>query len=150
MHVEDARTTGTERNKQTVVRLYEECLNQDKSETIAELVAADYTGDRGEKGPSGFESAIRGLRAGVPDIRFTLEELVAEGDRVVVRFRWSGQHTGPLAGFAPTGKHVTTTGMAIYRLRDGQVTGASLLTDRLAVLQQIGAVPALPAPPPPR
>lgn len=131
----------TDRNKETVRRIYEDCINPGRWELIPELVDASYVGPTGERGPEGFQKTVAGVRNGVPDIRFTIHELIAEGDRVAVRWMWAGTHTGTLLGYAPSGKSVTNTGIAIYTLRDGKIVAASLITDRLGFLQQIGVVP---------
>jgi predicted ester cyclase len=130
-----------ETNKHVIRSLYEECINTGALERLDELVATDYVGPQGEKGPEGFRNNLRGLRAGVPDIRFTLDELLADGDGVAVRWAWRGTHTGTLLGFAPSQKPVTNVGIAVYHLKQGKIVRASLLTDRLGFLQQIGLVP---------
>jgi len=144
-------TDSTESNKHAIRSLYEECINTGAFERLNALVAPDYVGPQGERGPEGFASTIRGLRAGIPDIRFTLDELLAEGDGVAVRWTWRGTHSGTLRGFSPSGKLVSNAGIALYHLKNGQVTRAALQTDRLGLLQQMGALPQeLGAPPPPR
>ena len=141
-HTADETLGTAARNKQTVRRLYEAYINGARRELLPELVGADYAGPQGERGPDGFAAAIGALRGALPDIRFTLEELVAEGDRVAVRWTWTGTHTGPLRGIPASHRRVTDAGIAIYTLRDGRVVSAALQTDRLGVLQQIGALPA--------
>jgi predicted ester cyclase len=130
-----------ERNAQTVKRLYEEAINQRKHELYPALVAAEYVGPRGERGPAGFADTLHHLIAGIPNIRFEIQELVAEGDRVAVRWRWAGRHTGSLFGVPASGRDLHNDGIAIYHLRDAKVVAASLQTDRLGVLQQVGLVP---------
>ncbi|HEX6272872.1 MAG TPA: ester cyclase [Polyangiaceae bacterium] len=141
-----------DRNKTLVRSLYEDCINTGRLERLGEYVADEYVGVRGERGPSGFAGVIAALRRGIPDIRFTLEDLVAEGDRVAVRWTWRGTHQGPFAGFSPTGKTLENRAIAIYRIEDGKVVRAWLESDRLGFLQQMGAVdPSLgagPAAPP--
>ena len=132
MHTENARL---------IVSLYEECINTGALERLDQLVAPDYVGPQGERGPDGFRQTIRGLRAGIPDIRFTLDELLAEGDAVAVRWTWRGTHSGPLRGFAPSHQPVSSTGISIYHLKQGQIASAAVQTDRLGVLQQIGVLP---------
>lgn len=134
-----------ESNKQVIRRLYEECINTGELERLDALVSPDYIGPQGEQGPDGFRDTIRSLQAGVPDIRFTIDELLAEGDGVAVRWTWRGTHTGTLRGLAPSQKHVENPGVAIYRLKQGQIVRAALQTDRLGLLQQIGLVPQDPA-----
>ena len=139
-----------DRNKQVVRRLYEDCINRGKPELLAELVSDEFVGEKGGRGPSGFASTIEELRAGFPDIRFSLQDLVAEGDRVAIRWTWEATHTGTFRAWAPSGKRVTNSGIAIYGLEQGRIVRVSLETDRLGVLQQIGVIPAslVPAGPP--
>jgi steroid delta-isomerase-like uncharacterized protein len=107
-------------------------------------VRPEFEGAQGARGPAGFRATVEGLRRGVPDIRFTVVELVGEGDRVVVRWSWTGTHEGTLFGIPPSHRRLENDGVAIYELRDGAISAAWVLTDRLAVLQQIGVVPENP------
>ena len=132
----------TTSNEQAVRRIYEECLNQGRTDALRDLVSDDYVGPQGERGAAGFGQPIAALRVGFPDIRFVIEDVVASGDRVAVRWTWRATHTGTFRGLAPSGRPVTDTGMAIYQLRDGRIVRAWVETDRLGVLQQIGVVPA--------
>ena len=141
-------TSSPDANAQLVRRLYEECINEGKPERCADLVSEDYVDDVGGKGPAGFVSNINSLLASFPDIRFTLQDLVSQADRVVVRWTWEGTHTGRFRAWAPTGKRVTNSGIAIYKLERGKVVRVWLETDRLGVLQQIGAIPERLAPAP--
>jgi len=130
-----------DRNKQVVRRIYEDCINRNKPELLPELISGDYVGAQGGRGPSGFGSNIDELRTGFPDIRFTLQDLVVEGDRVAIRWTWEATHTGTFRSWPPSGRRVTTTGIAIYQLEQGKVVRVWLETDRLGVLQQIGVIP---------
>ncbi|MBI3530449.1 MAG: ester cyclase [Betaproteobacteria bacterium] len=132
-----------EKNKRLVRRLYEDCINPGKVELLAQLIADDFVGGRGEKGPSEFANTIVALRNGFPDIQFDLEDLIAEGDRVAVRWKFQATHMGPFAGFPPSQKQVTQTAIVIYQVRDGKIIRAWLQPDRLGLLQQIGALPSL-------
>lgn len=127
-----------ETNKQIVRRIYEEAINNAKLELLDATIADSYVGERGDQGPPSFRATVEGLRRGFPDIRFTVEELIGEGDRVVIRWTWTGTHSGPFRELAPTGKSVKNSGIAIYTLRDGKVVASKLESDRLGVLQQLG------------
>src|SRR5690606_22329322 len=98
-----AMTDASERNRHIVRSLYEDCINGGALERLSELIAPDYVGPGGERGPEGFANVVRGLRAGFPDIRFTLEELVADAERVAVRWTWRGTHAGAFREFAASG-----------------------------------------------
>jgi len=130
-----------ETNKQLVRKLYEDCINPGKLELLDALFSQDYTSPQGKKGPAAFAGVVVSLRRGFPDVRFTIEDLIAEGDRVTVRWTWLGTHTGPFQAFPPSGKPVTNTGTVIYQLKERKIIRSWLEADRLGVLQQIGVVP---------
>jgi predicted ester cyclase len=135
------RTDTAARNEQTVRSIYEDCINTGNLAALQNLVDASYVGPNGERGPEGFASTVGGLRSGFPDIHFTIEDLLADGDRVALRWKWEGTHQNNFRGFEPTGKRVSNTAIAIYELRDGKVVRAWLQTDRLGFLETMGALP---------
>jgi predicted ester cyclase len=135
-----------EQHRHTVRRIYEECLNHHELATLREIVSDEYTGINGERGPDGFAETLRGLLTGFPDIRYAIDDVLADADRVAVRWRWEGTHLGAFRNFAATGRRVTNTGISIYRLRDGKIVDAKLESDRLGFMQAIGALPAPPVP----
>ncbi len=134
-------TQAPEKNKEAVRRLYEDILNTGKLDLLNQIIAEEYVGISGQKGPSAFAEPIRELRLGFPDIRYTVEDLVAEGDRVVVKWIWRGIHTGPFRGFAASEKQVANHGIAIFQFKDDKIVQSWIETDRLGFLQQIGVVP---------
>lgn len=129
-------------NKETIRKLYEECLNPGKLELLGQFISPDYEGIYGTKGPDGYREIISQLKQGFPDIKWTVEDLLAEGNKVVIRWTWHGTNTGSLMGLAPSNKPVDDFGIVIYELEDGLITRAWVQTDRLGILQQIGAVSA--------
>jgi len=92
-------------------------------------------------GPAGYLAIIGMMRGGFPDIQWTLEEIVAEGDKVAARFTMRGTHRGTFFGVPPTGKTISVQAMNIYRLSGGQFVEEHGQPDMLGLLQQIGAVP---------
>jgi steroid delta-isomerase-like uncharacterized protein len=139
------------RNQESVRRLYEDGLNKMDWEKLRLSISDEYIGPRGEKGYAGFEQTLKPLIQGFPDIRWTIEDLLEEGDKVVVRWSWQGTHTGTFLTFPPSGKSVRNEAIAIYRFRDGRIVEAVMQSDRLGFLQQIGVVardviPTGPAP----
>jgi steroid delta-isomerase-like uncharacterized protein len=82
------------------------------------------------------------MRGGFPDIQWTLEEMVAEGDKVAARFTMRGTHRGTFFGVPPTGKAIQVQAMNLYRLSGGKFVEERGQPDLLSLLQQIGAVPA--------
>jgi predicted ester cyclase len=135
-------TMTTDANKQVVRRLYDECINPGRLDLLSEQVSSDFVNPQGERGPAGFAAALAGLRAGFPDIKITIEDLVAEGDRVTVRSSWAGTHTAAFRGIPPTGKRITNTSITIYQLVDHKLVHSWIESDRLGTLQQLGASPA--------
>jgi steroid delta-isomerase-like uncharacterized protein len=119
--------------------LFAECLNEGDWSVADQLVSPEFTGPAG-KGPEGFKAMISPLRQGFPDLRFFIQDMVAEGSRVVVRWTSQGTHRGMFAGTAPTGRQVSNEGIAIYRVENGKIVESWSQVDRLGVLQQIGAV----------
>jgi steroid delta-isomerase-like uncharacterized protein len=93
------------------------------------------------KGPEGVKQIVGVYRAAFPDLHLTIEDLIAEGDKVVVRFTARGTHQGDLMGVAPTGKEVTVTGISIVRIAEGKIVEEWENFDALGMMQQIGAVP---------
>jgi steroid delta-isomerase-like uncharacterized protein len=90
---------------------------------------------------AGFKQALPAFRAALPDLRIKAEDVVAEGDRVVLRVSARGTHTGALMGVPPTGRPVAITEMHLYRIDGGRVAERWALFDAFGLLQQIGAIP---------
>ena len=103
-------------NKDIVRRIYEESINTGRLELLDQFVSDDFEG-----GVAAFRANVAPLLAGFPDIRFTIQDMIAEGDRVVARWTWEATHDGPFAGLALTHKRITNSGIVIYQLRDGKV-----------------------------
>jgi steroid delta-isomerase-like uncharacterized protein len=129
-----------DQNKRNAEKLFE-TFNGDDLASLDGLVAEGYVGPQGDKGPAGFRRIVVGLRTAFPDIYYTVDEVVAEGDRVAVRWHWTGTHKAPFRGFPPTGKAVSNSGTGIFRFDNGRIASATLETDRLGFLEQIGVVP---------
>jgi len=92
------------------------------------------------RGPAPIQQLHTLYGASFPDQRFTVEDLVAEGDKVVVRWTVRGTHQGELMGIAPTGKQVTVTGITIYQLTDGKIAEEIANWDAFGLMQHLGAI----------
>jgi steroid delta-isomerase-like uncharacterized protein len=92
-------------------------------------------------GPAGYLEIIGMMRGGFPDIQWTLEEIIAEGDNVAARFTMRGTHQGNFFGVPPTGKKIAVQAMNFYRWSNGQIVGERGQPDLLGLMQQIGAAP---------
>ena len=126
-------------NRRKVTMLFE-AFNDGGLGVVDELVGPEYVGAQGDKGPAGFKAVVVGLRAAFPDIHYTLDAVVAEGDQVAVRWHWTGTHRAAFRGFPATGKTIANTGAGVFRFQDGKIVTAVLETDRLGFLEHIGAV----------
>jgi steroid delta-isomerase-like uncharacterized protein len=127
-------------NKRSIQKLFDTFSDGDLGQ-IDEIVSPDYVGPQGDRGPAGFRGVVLGLRSAFPDLRYTVDELVAEGDSVAVRWHWTGTHRAPFRAFPATGKAVSNPGVGIFRLERGKIVAGTIETDRLGFLQQVGAVP---------
>lgn len=83
------------------------------------------------------------LRTGFPDLKITIEDIIAEGNKVVIRFSSSGTHKGEYAGIPPTNKRIEITAINIFRLTDGKVAEQWVESNALGMLQQMGVVPPI-------
>jgi steroid delta-isomerase-like uncharacterized protein len=93
-------------------------------------------------GLSGLQDILRVLRAAFPDMHWTVEEQLSDGDRVLTRFVWTGTHRGSFLGVEATGRPVSVWGMVIDRLVDGRIKDTRILMDTLGLMAQLGAIPA--------
>jgi predicted ester cyclase len=138
---------STEQNKQLSRRWFEEVWNQRKSETIDELFAADGIahglapdGSGPRNGPPAFRTFWKQFCGAFPDLRITVEDVIAEGDQVMVRISFTGTHQGDHLGAAATGKTVTATGLILARWRNGQIVESWNEFDALGVFLATGVV----------
>jgi predicted ester cyclase len=142
MNQKNTIMSTTESNKEVVRKIYEEALNKRNMSLLQQLISSDYTDQRGEKGIGAFQASITALINGIPDIQWTLDELIAEGDKVTARWQVSGTHTSTFGSFTATGKKIYSEGMGIFELENNKVIKSHVLTDRVTFLQQIGILPA--------
>ncbi|XYI00081.1 ester cyclase [Sorangium sp. So ce1128] len=136
---------SSEGNK-LLMRRFVEFINSASERLANELIhpnATFHVPGRSEPmvGPAGYLAIIEMMRGGFPDIQWTLEEMVAEADKVAARFTMRGTHKGPFFGVPPTGKTIAVQAMNLYRFSDGQFIDEYGQPDLLGLLQQIGAVP---------
>jgi steroid delta-isomerase-like uncharacterized protein len=137
---------SAEANKLTMHR-FTEFINTASERLAEELISPNavfHVPGRPEpmRGPAGYLAIIGMMRGGFPDIQWTLEEMVAEGDKVAARFTMRGTHQGTFFGVPPSGKKIAVRAMNIYRLSDGKFVEEHGQPDMLGLLQQIGAVPS--------
>ncbi len=137
---------STEQNKTIVRRLFEEVMKGNL--TIAdELIAAEYAQHSVfgiPDGREGFKQFFTNFAAAVPDAHFRLEDVIAEGDKVITRWIVTGTQTGTLQGIPPTGNRFSMTGIDIFRLNEGKLVEHWDSVDQLGMLKQLGAFPIQP------
>ena len=137
--------TTPEANK-LVMRRFTEFINTASEKLAVELISPDaifHVPGRPEpmRGPTGYLAIIGMMREGFPDIQWTLEEMIAEGDMVAARFTMRGTHQGAFFGVPPTERPIVVQAMNFYRLAGGQFVEERGQPDLLSLLQQIGAAP---------
>jgi steroid delta-isomerase-like uncharacterized protein len=138
-----------EANKAVVRRLYERILNGRDLAAVDELFAEDYVGSRagrmGVRGRDALRRSLAGLPALFGDARWELDDLIAEGDRVVACWTGRGTHAGEIQGVPATGKPVTITGITVHRLVGGKIASMAAVEDWLGALRQVGVSLTPPA-----
>jgi steroid delta-isomerase-like uncharacterized protein len=139
----------TEQNKALARKLYLDIFSKGNTALIDQIFAADYVNhdtsgplEGWPRGAQGFHAVAGTYRGAFPDLQFTIEEVVAEGDRVVTRWTARGTNTGSLAGMPPTGKSAAVSGISIERIANGKIAESWVNFDQLGMLQQLGVIPA--------
>lgn len=139
---EECMISVTEKNKKIVQNLYEQALNKRNFETLQEYVSEEFTGPNGKKGGEAFKERIAPLITAFPDVQWNIQELIGEGDKVLIRWKLEGTHTGLFMNIAATGKPVSNDGIGIYKLNEGKIVNARVQTDRLGFLEDLGVLPS--------
>ena len=132
-------------NRVVVQRFLEEVINQGRLEQANEIVAEDFVeldplpGQR--QGREGLKEVIGMLRTAFPDMHWVVDEMIAEGEKVVTRFTWTGTQQGTFMGMPATGRSVAVKGVVIDRIVGGMMTDSRILMDTMGMMQQLGAIP---------
>ena len=135
---------SAEENKTLAHRILEEIFNGLNPNLIDELFAPGIVVHDPDKELRGLEQVKQGilrLRGAFPDLHYTAEDMIAESDKVVVRFTGRGTHRGEFRGVPPTDKEMTYTGIMILRFVDGRVVDYWAVSDALGIFQQLGVIP---------
>ena len=139
---------STEANKAIDRRFLEEVFGQGKLAVADEIIAPDHVnGGPGAvpgipPGPEGSKMLVTVYRNAFPDVHFTIDEQIAEGDKVVTRWTGHGTHKGELAGIPATGKSATVTGIGVDRIVNGKIVESWGIFDQFGMMQQLGVIPA--------
>src|SRR5215831_2896533 len=136
----------SEQNKAVVRRLIEDHWNAKNQALVGDLFAPTtsiHTPDGVFAGHEGASSLLQAYATGFPDFRVTIDDLIADADKVVVRWTFTGNHRGPLADISATGKRVSVPNViGIFQLAGGKVNDAHFCWDKYSLLQQLGALPS--------
>jgi steroid delta-isomerase-like uncharacterized protein len=136
-------------NKLILSRHFNEVLNQGQLDVIDEIYADGYVLDapvqtegsvqaHGEThGRDGLKRRVTLFRTAFPDIHFSMDDLIAEGDQVVVQYTFSGTHTGQFGELEPTGRHISVLGMLIALVKDGKIESAVSVFDSGDMMHQL-------------
>jgi steroid delta-isomerase-like uncharacterized protein len=133
----------SEANKAHIRRVIEEVYNRGDLAVVDEVAASDLVIHASSQDIRGREEAkqyVTALRAGFPDLRFTIEDQVAEGDQVVTRWSACGTHEGTFEGIPATGRQVRLVGADIDRIVGGKVIECWVHMDELGLMRQLGVV----------
>src|SRR5438105_8915812 len=133
----------TSDRKASIRRFYEEALNRGQLDLIDEFAAPGFVAHdtpaalAGLVGPAALRAIAQQVRSGYSDLDFQIEDMLAEDDRVAVRWSMRGTHTGELFGMPPTGRSVQVRAIVIWRFEGDRVAELWPMVDRLGVLQQL-------------
>jgi steroid delta-isomerase-like uncharacterized protein len=138
---------STEQNKALARQMMEEVFNQGNLSRVDEFLAPDFV-EREELPPGvppgreGVKQLTAMLHSAFPDFKVTIDDLVAEGDKVVIRQTWTGTHRGEFMGIPPTGRSVSFQVIDMIRIAGGKCVEHWGLMDSMSLMQQLGAIPA--------
>jgi predicted ester cyclase len=139
-----------EANKALVRRWFDEVVNQGDMRVFDEICmvcapqSAMISGviEPAPKGMQGARDLVVSFREAIPDVHYTVEEQLAEGDKVFTRLTFEGTHQGTLFGIPPTGKHVRASVMSLWTIIDGHLGSERVNWDALGAFQQLGLIPS--------
>jgi steroid delta-isomerase-like uncharacterized protein len=129
------------KNKENIRRHVDEVWNKGNLAIIPELIAANYSytaANQEYKGPEGFKQLVTMMRTAFPDLHYTIDEIIAEGDTVAVRYTYTGTFKAEIMNMKPTGKKLTMTSGMFHHFSGGKQVGALGYADSLIMYQQLG------------
>lgn len=138
---------STEQNKALARQMVEQIFNQGNISQVDEFLAPNFVEHEElppgiPAGREGVKELTAGFRNTFPDFKATIDDMVAEGDKVVIRMTWTGTQKGEFMGVPPTGKKVSFSVIDVIRIADGKFVEHWGLMDSMGLMQQLGAIPA--------
>ena len=137
----------SETNKTVSRRFFDEVFGKGKLNVLDEIIAKDHVNSGPgaisglPNGPEGSKQFVTAYRNAFPDVHFTIDDQIAEGDKVVTRWTAQGTHQGELAGLPATGKSSTVSGIVVDRLVNGKIAESWGIFDEFGMMQQLGVIP---------
>jgi steroid delta-isomerase-like uncharacterized protein len=129
----------------TIYRLFEEALNQGNLDVVDELLSPDHFAHNafggGPNGPQGLKCLIAMFRSAFPDLHFSLEDEIREGNKIAAHWTMRGTHKGLYLGNPPTGRAVEAQGIIFARTVNGRIVEDWTVMDQMGILQQLGIIP---------
>ena len=132
---------SVEQNKATLYRNFDEIWNNRNLALIPELVSPDYVGTNVfgvTKGHTGYEQMVRTQITNIPDLKYTVDEVVGDGDTLMARVTMTGTFTGKLGGLDISAKKIKATNIFVNRYVDGKVREVTVYGNPLGTLKQLG------------
>ncbi len=138
-------------SKTLVKRLYEDVWNKRKLEVVSDLFSPshalrDNNSTGSSVGPEAYRIQVAMYLAAFPDLKITIEDTVAEKDKLVSCWTISGTHKGEFLGVRPTNKKITVEGITIHYIANGKIIDSNVSWDALGLMRQLGIFPAQPQP----
>ena len=135
---------GVEENKAIHRRVYEEIWNKGNLDIVDEIFDDDYIYHPlpQRRGPEYYKEMYHNFTGAFSDFHCEIEDIIAEGDKVMIRTTITGTHTGEYWGVAPTGKQISITEIACVRIKDGKIVEEWGFPDMFNLMQQLGAIPS--------
>ena len=134
-------------NRAIVRRFYEEVWNQRKLDVVDELISPSHAlldpiTSGSQAGPELYKRRVVELTTAFPDLSFTVEDTIAEGEKLVVSWIFSGTHQGEFMEIPATGKKISVEGITIHHIRNGKILDSYARWDALGLMRQLGVIPA--------
>jgi steroid delta-isomerase-like uncharacterized protein len=140
------KTSMSEENKAIMHRFYEEWVHRGNEDVLDEIIAPDcplyFGGMFMGTGPEAFKQIRAMMYSAFPDFRWTIDEIIAEGETIAEHLTGRGTHEGEFRGVPPTGNRIEIPAMAMAHIREGKIAEMKGMPNMLGLLQQIGGVPA--------
>jgi steroid delta-isomerase-like uncharacterized protein len=136
-------------NQEIARRFFDDVFNRGQLEVVDQIFAPEYVGYSSAsfngpiKGPEGIKQFVTMYRKAFPDINFKFEDVLTDGDKVIVRWTTTGTHRGALQKFGATGKTINIAGIGIAQIANGRIRVSHSQVDVLGIVEQIGAVPRI-------